>query len=45
MSHLFYVDVLFGAGLKHSDPHRLPKMHRVLGLHPFPGRIVILVSD
>lgn len=42
--HLFYVDVLLGAGLKHADAHRISKLHRVRGVHLFPGWVVVLIS-
>lgn len=43
--HLLHVDVFLGAGLKHSDPHRLPEPHGILGLHTLPGRVVVFVSN
>lgn len=43
--HLLHVDVFFGAGLKHSNSHRLSELHGVLSLHTLPSRVVIFVSD
>lgn len=42
--YLLDIYVLFGTGLEHSDPHRLPKTRSVLGVHLLPGWVVVFIS-
>lgn len=42
-SYLFYIYVLFGTGLEHPNTNRFPKTLGILGIHPFPGGVVVFV--